>query len=142
MEIDDLTGDGKLEVTVLTRKEANSQTLRGIYDNYAASYTADQVVIADSAQSRAAREKDILDEGLILMEYEGMATTEVYDMMLELMAHRNDTEQEKAAFIERMRTAGLDIEKEGWFVFKPVTLIDLEQLREEMEQYHTIMIAA
>jgi len=142
MEIDDLTSDGKFGVTVLTRKEANSQTLRGMYDNYAAGYTADQVAIADSVKSRAAREKDILDEGLILMEYEGLATTEVYDMMLELMAHRNDTEQEKAAFIEMMKNVGLDIGKEGWFVFKPAAPIDPEQLREEIEQYHAIMIAA
>ena len=68
------------------------------------------------------------------MEYEGIATSVVYDATLTLLAR-----DERARMLFGLEQGGT---KRVWPILPPVKGVDTKALREEVDRYHSILIGA
>jgi len=130
MEIDDIVDVDKLILINETEKEA--LTTQDIYNRFIdkTKYKAENVAIVDTVKEE--RALGTIPQGIVFMEYEGIATSQVYDVILELLAHK--TEAPAISGLERYRE---------WFRFLPrIAQADMDRIRKEMEQYKKVLMAA
>ncbi|MCK4463335.1 MAG: hypothetical protein KAU58_03385, partial [Candidatus Omnitrophica bacterium] len=130
MEIDDVLDVDDLILINESMKDALS--VKDIYNEYIdhSKYKKENIAIVDVIRNQ--RSIDDIPDGIVFMEYEGMATSGVYDATLELISHRPS--DPRIPGLERYRK---------WFRFLPrIKPADMELIREEMEQYKKVLMAA
>ncbi|MGB2662016.1 MAG: hypothetical protein WBD04_06500, partial [Candidatus Omnitrophota bacterium] len=134
MSIDDVL---KAKDVILVRKEeADKMGAKAIYEELKSRYeNVDEkdVVIVD--RTRDDRKEEV--EGVIVLEYSGLATSRVYDIALELMAHAG-----KDAGLEDKVEELHNMGSLYWYRLDNITPVDTEELRHEIEQYHKVLIRA
>jgi len=134
MDIDDVLKPDDL--LVLTKEDADRMTVSRIRESirgqYGDTYDAKHIAVIDSI--REGRSEDIA-EGLIFMEYEGIANPRVYDAAIKLIAERpNPQETPPPEFYVS--------ESKRWFILPKAREIDFEQLKREIEHYNEIIRSA
>jgi len=126
------------DVIVMSEQEANMLSPSEIYNRYLAEYQVSEVGIADTRRERNLSPEDIrLLKEAVFVEYVDVATAWVYDVILEIRAHRfADT---GIPGVER-HAEGL---RQGvlWFVLPPAKGIDMNELRKEIELYRKVLTA-
>ncbi|MGB3056582.1 MAG: HEAT repeat domain-containing protein [Candidatus Omnitrophota bacterium] len=132
MEIDDVLGVEDL--VMVDENAADKQTVKDIYKGIKG-YDAENIAIVESA--RAGRENETIPEDIVFMEYEGMATSMVYDVTLTLIAKDVD-----AARVLAKLNPKRDKQGRVWFSLPPVKGIDTGELRKEIEHYHEFLKGA
>jgi hypothetical protein len=129
----DIAGTIKAEdVQIMTKEAADSLTAKAVSDDIKRRYenTKDKnIVIVDRARNARTAEET---EGVVLLEYEGLASARVYDIALEMMAHSS------AKGLDVIVRKVKELARKGklWVILKPMKLIDTKELRDEIDRYH------
>ncbi|MFC1644337.1 hypothetical protein ACFL5C_03390, partial [Candidatus Omnitrophota bacterium] len=123
MEIDDIPGLAEL---VISRPRSDSDRSSDI-EGALAIHANHSVAIVDMIRdNRAPRQ---IPEGVVFMEYNGLATADIFDTTLRLMAYDGD--------LSELEIEGLEIDKKkGWFVFlREIEPLEMEAIKDEFERY-------
>jgi hypothetical protein len=118
------------DIQVMSKDEADNMTAKAIYAGIkAGSRDAEDVVIVDKARENRTEEEA---EGMVLVEYEGLASARLYDIALDVLAHSDDIGLKTIVG----KVAELVQKGRLWVILKPVKEVDTEALRNEMDKYH------
>lgn len=129
MEIDRLISPEDLEIT--TRAEADSAWHANRLADIAV-YGEGNIISSDITFDGA--EKRDVPEGLIFMEYNHIATGDVFDMNLRVLAHRGD--------LESIGLTSLSLVNGVIIYFRNIERVDMQKILEEFERYREVMIRA
>jgi len=138
MGIDDIIGVN--DVTVLTKDEADAQTVEII----SGQYEEDVLTIVDT---REIVEGETVPKNVQVMKYEGPATAQVSDAALLVAAKREADDAEDSAEFEILemfaRSIGFVLERmgRGIFNFRPIEPVSIE-LQHELMAYEEVAIRA
>jgi len=129
-------------VIVMTREAADGLSLSTMR-SYLSAYADENIAIADKKRERSLspEDKSLLENGKAVFveyegsEYDGLATGQIYDFTLSLMAHKS---------LEDLTLPGVIQDSNGllWFSLPRIQMRDIKALREELEAYRNILIAA
>ncbi|MBU1127571.1 MAG: WD40 repeat domain-containing protein [Candidatus Omnitrophica bacterium] len=133
MEIDDLIAGGVLEVVVEDKEEhLNARKIVG--ELRIEGYAEEHIAVIDPFREKRTRRE--VPRKVLFMEYKGQATAHVYNAALEIMS-REGSRIELSGVKKRYRYW-----RPMWFVLPPPEGIDAHELKEEIERYRKILIAA
>ncbi|MFQ5951926.1 MAG: HEAT repeat domain-containing protein [Candidatus Omnitrophota bacterium] len=130
MEIEDVLSENDL--IVMDENVADSQTVSDIYKGIKG-YKPENIAIVEPAK-KGRSEKELPEDKIVFMEYEGIATSVVYDATLTLLAR-----DERAKILFGLEQGGT---KRVWPILPLVKGVDTKELRKEIERYHKILIGA
>jgi len=136
MDIDEKTLKAD-NVIVVTQDTADSYSINAIYEEYLSDYRPENIAIADLVKKGRAltAEDEKLLKKAVFVEYEGIATSLVYDITLELMAHKKL--DPGIPYVSRK------VRKLLWFTLPAIIRgKEARQLEEKLKQYRKILIAA
>jgi len=132
MEIDRLISPEDLEI--MTRAEADSVW----HDNRLvdiAAYGEDNIISSDLTVDRD-KKRDV-PKGVIFMEYNHIATGDVFDMNLTVLAHKGDV-----AALNAIGLTSLSLVNGIILYMQPIEAENLENILKEFERYREVMIRA
>jgi len=129
MEIDDVLQ--AKDVVLYNEAEANIVDLHDIRNSLVAQgYNPDKIAIVDRTNDE--RQDFDIPTGTSLIEYEDdYVTSYHYDAAIEIMAR-----PENPALSDHVKNS------RNWFRMKRIEKLDLNELRQELEQYEKVLIAA
>ncbi|MGB2879978.1 MAG: putative PEP-binding protein, partial [Candidatus Omnitrophota bacterium] len=131
MEIDDVLNAGDL--VLVDEAAANTQTVGDIYKNIKG-YDAKNVAIVEKVKENRS-EDELPSDDIVFVEYEGLATSLLYDAVLTLMA-----DDKQSPFLSSLKERHGN--KRVWHFLPRAAHIDTKELREEIKRYEAFIMAA
>jgi len=130
MELDDMMEQDILEVIIEDME--NAKDMRQVTQELVEKgYIAENIAIVDNYK----KDRSDIPENVVVVEYKGIATSYVYDAAVVLMTRRN-VEEESLSGVKRPNKSLL------WFILPEMAGIDVEELRQEIESYREVLMAA